>query len=69
MRLALAILALAGVLSGCNLQHTGSDEVGDNLRIENIQMPDGREVECVVYQDHNEGGIDCDWDRAKEEKK
>lgn len=51
------------VLLGCGGQE---DNVGEDVRIEQITMPDGRVVDCIVFQDVNEGGVTCDWDNASE---
>lgn len=62
MKTALAFLALVFVLSGCG--EDGIDGV-PTFREETFTMKDGREVQCVVFQAINEGGIDCDWNGVK----
>lgn len=29
-----------------------------------VHLPDGRQVDCVVFEAHYKGGISCDWDHA-----
>jgi hypothetical protein len=56
------ILMLTVVLTSCG----GQGNVGEDVRIEQITMPDGRVVDCIVFQDINEGGVTCDWANARE---
>ena len=54
-RAAIAVVALMA-LSGCGSSLTGVTLVEKPLQ-------DGRTVTCILYTG---GGIDCDWDNAKE---
>lgn len=57
------MLALTGCAKGEDDANTG-DETG--LRPSVIELPDGREVTCVKYNNRNYvGGVTCDWDGAK----
>ncbi len=29
-----------------------------------VPLPDGRQVDCIVFEAHYKGGISCDWDHA-----
>ena len=29
-----------------------------------VHLPDGRQVDCVVFEAHYKGGISCDWNHA-----
>lgn len=69
--LAAAVVAvLALTLTGCG--ETPPDEpgqapvdVGDGLYVQTVDLPDGREVTCVIYAVIKQGGLSCDWDGAR----
>lgn len=67
---ALSAAVLALTLTGCG--ETAPDEpgqapvvVGDGMYVKTVDLPDGREVTCVVYAGYKAGGLSCDWDGAR----
>ena len=54
-------ITLVIALTGC-----GEGSKSDSIYVEQVTMPDGRVVDCVIFQSIQEGGITCDWDNASE---
>lgn len=57
MRRVLGALLVASVLAGCGAR--SSPDTSEYLRVQDVELPDGREVTCVIWK-----GISCDWERA-----
>lgn len=62
MRHALALLAALLLLTGCG---SAGDNVGDKWGTHPQRLPDGRTVDCVVWDGYKKGGISCDWGHAR----
>jgi len=70
IRLALALIAIPLLLTGCAPQ-TGSSEPLTprdgglvNVKVGYVELPDGRTVLCVSDKRGASGGLSCDWDSA-----
>lgn len=37
---------------------------GDQFSHKTVRLPDGRQVDCVVFEAKYRGGLSCDWDHA-----
>ena len=61
--LAIVGLLLTGCVSGN--ANTNNDVL---LHEVSITLKDGREITCVKYSAHNQGGLSCDWNDAKEQR-
>ena len=60
----MALLAVGAlILAGCG---GSSAFAGDQVLAErHITLSDGREITCVRYSGYNQGGLSCDWERAR----
>ena len=78
-RILAGLLATIGLLSaaGCADGQTGNGKNdgpvpeynrytsnGDQFSHKTVRLPDGRQVDCVVFEAHYKGGLSCDWDHA-----
>ena len=60
--LAIIGLALTGCASGAANVETGEPTT---LYERHIVLKDGREVTCIVHSNGRQGGVSCDWDKAR----
>jgi predicted small secreted protein len=56
----LAVVA-ATALTGCATAGAPGGNGSDSFYVEEVALPDGGTVQCVVYNGYQKGGISCDW--------
>lgn len=58
-------LVAALALTGCGAQPTSEPTDSPDIRTQEVELPDGRIVFCVLYDNGDSpGGISCDWEEA-----
>ena len=56
-----ALLILTGILTACSYDVGGRDNTTyREYRVTEVELYDGRTIECVFFGDHQ--GYDCNWD-------
>lgn len=64
----ICLLSTAGCTSGGkddgSIPEYTSHMNGGPLYSKTVPLPDGRQVDCIVFEAHYKGGISCDWDHA-----
>jgi hypothetical protein len=62
------VVVVPVVLAGCggSAEASGPGEGNyDSWGVHTQDLPDGRTVDCVIWQGYKSGGIDCDWANAR----